>query len=140
MNESLVEAIHAAFPAGVPPARPVTGHRFEECDQTDRLLGGRTWVDVAADFPHDCHDTFLLLTPAAKAYYLPAYMCFEVRSPGYMPGKLGSAALERGDLAPGDFSEAQRATIWAWAEGYYRTTSGGFPPDSVAEVWWRGEG
>lgn len=136
MDESLISAIHAAFPAGVPPARPVTGHRCDECDETDRVLGGRTWVDVAADFPHYCHDTFPLLTPAAKAYYLPAYMCFEVRSPGYMAGLSVSSALERGDVTPASFTKAQRAAVWAWAEAYYRNQADGFAPDSVTEAWW----
>jgi hypothetical protein len=140
VDDSLVNAIHAAFPAGVPPARPVTGHRCKECDETDRLLGGRTWVDVAADFPQYCHDTFLLLTPAAKAYYLPAYMCFEARSPGYMAGVSVSDTLERGELDPASFTEAQRAAVWAWAEAYYGPQPRGFPPDSVAEAWWLGGG
>lgn len=140
MDESLVIAIHAAFPAGAPPARPVTGHRCEECDETDRLLGGRTWADVADDFPQYCHDTFALLTPAAKAYYLPAYLCFEARSPGYLAGESVSGALERGELDPASFTAAQRAAVWAWAEAFYRTRHGGFPPDPVAEAWWLGEG
>jgi hypothetical protein len=135
VHDSVVDAIRAAFPAGVPPARPLTGHRCDECDETDRLLGGRAWVDVAADFPHYCHDTFPLLTSAAKAYYLPAYMCFAVRSPGYMAGVSVSSALERGDLTPAGFTAAQRAAIWAWAEAYYRTEDD-FPPDSIAEAWW----
>lgn len=136
--DALVDVIHAAFPAGIPPARPVTGHRCEECDETDRLLGGRTWADVAADFPHYCHDTFSLLVPAARAYYLPAYLCYELRAPGYMPGESVRAALERGDLDAGAFTAAQRAAVWAWAEWYYRGHSGQYPPDSVAEAWWLG--
>jgi len=139
MGESLVDTIRAAFPIGVPPDRPLTRHRCVECNDTDRLLGGRTWVNVAADFPQYCHDTFPLLTPTAKAYYLPAYMCFELRSPGFMAGMSVSSALERGDLNPESFSAAQRAAVWEWAEAYYRTESGGFPPDSVAEAWWMGE-
>lgn len=140
MDESLVDAIRAAFPVGVPPVRPVTGHRCDECDETDRLLGGRTWIDVATDFPRHCHDTFPLLTPAAKVYYLPAFMTFEARSPGFMAGLSVSAALERGDLNPASFTAAQRAAVWAWAEAYYRTGPAGFPPDAIAEAWWLGEG
>ena len=52
-------------------------------------------MDVAAEFPHYCHDTFPLLTPVAQAYYLPAYMCFALRAPGYMAGLSLSSALER---------------------------------------------
>jgi hypothetical protein len=140
VDESLLEVIHAAFPAGVPPARPVTGHRCPECDETDRLLGGRIWPDKAADFPHYCHDTFPLLTLAAKAYYLPAYLCYEVRSPGSMAGASVQSALERGDLSPTSFTAGQRAAVWAWAEAYYRTQLGGDPPDTVAEAWLLAEG
>jgi hypothetical protein len=135
VDELQVDVIHAAFPAGVPPERPVTGHRCDECDETDRLLGGRLWVDVAADFPHYCHDTFPLLTPVAQAYYLPAYMCFALRAPGHMAGLSLSSALERGELNPGSFTEAQRAAVWTWAEAYYRTEPDGFPPKTVAEAW-----
>jgi hypothetical protein len=54
----VVGASHAASPVGTPPARPLPGQRRQECDESDRLLGGRTWPDVAADFPHSCPDTF----------------------------------------------------------------------------------
>ena len=76
----------------------MTGHRCEECDEVDAHLGGRTWTDVDVDFPHYCHDAYPLLTPAAKAYYLPAYLCFEVRNPGYMAGMSVSRALEGGEV------------------------------------------
>src|SRR5262249_34182740 len=69
---NIVDEIRSAFPVGKPPARPITGHRCDECDEVDRLMGGRTWPDVADQFPQHCHDTFPLLTPEAKAYYLPA--------------------------------------------------------------------
>ena len=139
MGHSLVDVIRAAFPLGKPPARPLTAHRCPECDETDRLLGGRTWAEVADDFPHYCHDTFSLLTPAAQAYYLPAYITYEVRSPGYMPGQGVLAALERGDLDPSAFTPSQRAAVWEWTEAYCRS-SGGFPSDAITEGWWLGEG
>lgn len=135
MEEELLRLIREAFPAGTPPARPVTGHRCDECDEVDHLLGGRTWVDVDADFPTYCHDTFPLLTRTAKAYYLPAYLGYAVRHPGMMAGLSVQGALERGDLDPRAFTPAQRAAVWAWAEaGYGR--DGHVPPDSVAEGWW----
>ena len=135
MDDALLGLIRAAFPAGTPPARPVTGHRCVECDEVDQVLGGRTWPDVAADFPTYCHDVFPLLTPAAKGYYLPAYLCYAVRTPGMMAGDSVRYALERGDLDPRAFTPAQRAAVWAWAEAAYRGMIGG-PPDSVAEGWW----
>jgi hypothetical protein len=95
MDESLVNAIHAAFPAERPPARPVTDHRCCECDEIDEHLKGRTWLEVATEVLPEFSDALPLLTPAAQAYYLPAYMCFEVRSPGYMAGLLVLALLER---------------------------------------------
>ena len=114
MDESLVNAIHAAFPVGTPPPQPITCHRCAECDETDQLLGGRTWTDVARGFPVECLMTFPLLTAAAKLYYLPAYMCYEIQSPGSMPGISVLAALEQGDIPSELLTEAQRAAICAW--------------------------
>jgi hypothetical protein len=68
VDESLVSVIHAAFPAGMPPARPVTGHRCVECDDIDQHVGGRAWPDVAADILPVFSDVFPLLTPAAQAH------------------------------------------------------------------------
>ena len=56
------------FPIGEPPARPVTGHRCDESNEVDRLIGGKTWREVADAFPVYCHDVFPLLTPAAMLY------------------------------------------------------------------------
>lgn len=132
---NIVDEIRNAFPAGAPPSRPITGHRCDECDAVDRLMGGRTWQDVASDFPQYCDDTFPLLTPEAKVYYLPAYMCYEVVSPGGMAGISVSSAFERGDFAPRQFNEHQRAAIAHWIEQYYRSESGGVIPESVTEQW-----
>ena len=41
MNEVLLRMIRDAFPVGQPPQRPITGHRCEECDEIDEMLGGR---------------------------------------------------------------------------------------------------
>jgi len=138
--EPLLDAIYAAFPVGVPPARPITGHRCYECDETDRLLGGRTWIDVAANFPQSCHDTFPLLTLAAQTYYLPAFLCFALRSPGYMASVSAQCALERGYPDSKSFTREQRLAVWAWAEWHYGQSLAQFPPDSVAEDWWLSEG
>jgi hypothetical protein len=135
VDESLIGAIHAAFPDGVPPERPVTGHRCKECDEVDVLLGGRLWSDVTHDFPEYCHDTFPLLTPAAKVYYLPAYMCYEVRSPGHTAGLSVEWALESGDLQPAEFAPAQRSVILRWAELYYRREPEGQPPQQLVDRW-----
>jgi hypothetical protein len=125
VSEELLRAIRDAFPAGTPPDRPLTGHRCDECDEADRLLGGRTWTDVADDFPHYCHDAFPLLTPAAQAYYLPAYLCHEMRSPGYMAGPSVQSALDGGTLPREWFTPAQRAAVLRWAEWFYRDLPGG---------------
>ena len=98
-------------------------------------MGGRTWTHVADDFPQYCHDTFPLLTPEAKAYYLPAYMAFDVASPGYITGISVASAFERGDFAPGQFDNRQRAAIARWLEQYYRSEPDGVVPRDVAERW-----
>jgi hypothetical protein len=139
MDKSLLDAIYTAFPIGVPPPRPITVHRCDECDETDRLLGGRTWTDVAADFPHYCQDTFPLLTIEAQVYYLPAYLCFDRQFPEYMAGLSVASALERGALPRASFLAAQRAAVWAWAEAYYHTQPERYPPDVIAETWWLDE-
>ena len=71
MDDGFSQSLRLAFPTEPLPPRPLTNHRCEECDETDRLLGGQTWVEVAADFPAYCHDVFPLLTDEAKRYYLP---------------------------------------------------------------------
>lgn len=133
--DELLKIIQDAFPPGIPPARPLTAHRCDECDETDRLLGGRTWVDVATDFPQYCHDTLTLLTPSGMAYYLPAYLVFEAIFPGFDAGPSVANALDRGDLNPASFTSARRAAVWAWAESYYLANDR-YMPDTVAEGWW----
>ena len=135
MDESHVGEIREASPDGTPPARPVTGHRCIECDEVDALLGGRRWTDVADDFPQYCHDAFPLLTPAAKIYYVPAYMCCDIGSPGNMAGLSIQSALERGDLAPAAFTSPQRAVILRWARRYYQDQPEGHPPEELIARW-----
>ena len=135
VGDCLLEAIREAFPSGTPPERPVTGHRCDECDEVDRLLGGRIWSEVADDFPRFCHDTYPLLTLSAKVYYLPAYLCHVVHTPDSIAGVSLQGTLVRGDLPREAFTPAQRAVILQWAETYYRDEPGGRPPDSVLASW-----
>jgi hypothetical protein len=132
---NIVDEIRGAFPASVAPGRPITGHRCHECDEVDRLMGGRTWADVAEEFPTYCHDTFPLLTPEAKAYYLPAYMCFDLTSSGWAAGMSVSGALERGEFAPEQFDNGQRTAIVHWIEQYYGSEPYGAVPESLATRW-----
>jgi hypothetical protein len=135
MHRSLIDAIHSEFPVGQPPSRPITSHRCEECDNTDRLFGGRIWTEVAADFPLYCHDTFPLLNPWAKAYYMPAYMCIGLQSPEYISGSSVADAMESGELNAASFNKAQRAAAWDWAVAFWSTLRKGGPPSSVVEAW-----
>jgi len=73
--QDLVHAILVRWPRTTAiSVRPVTTHACEECEQVDELLGGKTWMDVARNFPSYCHDAYPLLTSHAQAYYLPSYM------------------------------------------------------------------
>jgi hypothetical protein len=87
-----------------------------ECEEVDQLLGGRTWTDVAADFPHYCHDTFALLNLDAQLYYLPAYIAYELRSPGYLAGVSVESAFQRGDLPTTSLTTEQHDACRTWAE------------------------
>lgn len=136
MDESLVQQIRDAFTAGTPPARPITGHRCDECDEADQLLGGRTWVDVANDFPIQCHDVMPLLQPEAKVYYLPAYMTFEIRSGGgWLCGLSVRMGLLRGDFPPESFTPVQRAVILRWLANYIQDSGDGNLSDLEAIGW-----
>jgi hypothetical protein len=135
VEDTILKAIHEAFPAGTPPERPVTAHRCEECDEVDRLLGGRPWLEVADDFPQYCHDTYPLLTAAAKMYYLPAYMCHEVQTPGSIAGVSLQGALEGGEFTREAFTLGQRMAILQWAARYYRDEPDGRPPDALVAYW-----
>jgi len=135
VDEALFRQIRDAFPDGRPPERPVTGHRCPECDETDAILGGRIWSDVAADFPAYCHDVFPLLTPAAQAYYLPAYMVAALGPACGLQGTSLESALEDGRLDPAAFTPAQREAVLGWAAAYWRLMGEAVPPDAVAERW-----
>ena len=136
MNEALSLQIRDAFPDGPPPERPVTGHRCLECDEVDDLLGGRVWSDVAANFPNYCYDVFPLLTPAAQAYYLPAFMTAAFDSEYGIQLQSLQSALQDGRLAPMSFTPAQRATVLSWAATYLGPIGEDCClPTEVAERW-----
>lgn len=136
MPSALHQSILDAFADTQPPSRPVTGHRCDECNQVDALIGSRTWSDVAADFPEYCHDTFPLLTPEAQAYFLPAYMLRALESEG-MEGISLESALEDGRLLPDRFTPAQRTAVVNWAQVYWQSVEGADPPSGIIE-WWLG--
>ena len=135
MDDALLHAIRDAFPDGQPPDRPVTGHRCPECDEVDRLIGGRVWSEVADAFPDYCHDTYPLLTSTAKVYYLPAYLSHELQTKGMIAGLSIQSALEQGGLPREQFTPAQRAVILRWVETYYRDEPPGQPPEAVMAYW-----
>jgi hypothetical protein len=135
LHEVVIRQIRDAFPTGTPPARPVTSHRCFECDEVDLLLGGRTWTEIASDFPTYCHDSFCLLTPEAKSYYLPSYLEHGLREPGWMSGHSAACALERGDLCRESFNPSQRAAILRWIETYYQDEPETRPPETVLNYW-----
>jgi hypothetical protein len=61
-----------------------------------------------------------LLTPEARAYYLPGFLIAWLREPG-TPWAGGSVAyaLEDGGVSREQFTPAQRVAILAWAHRYY---------------------
>ena len=123
LDKTLIQQIHEAFPDGRPPKRPVTGHRCTECDETDRLLGGRNWTDVASDFPYYCHDVFPLLTPLAQEYYLPAYMVMALDPNSNMQGISVESALCRLSHCAGPAGLALLLLRWRrddYRSGLYR--------------------
>ena len=135
MNEALSLQIHEAFPEGRPPERPVTGHRCMECDEVDALLGGRIWSEVASDFPNYCSDVFPPLTPAARIYYLPAFMVAAFDSEYGIQIHSLESALEDGRLDPMSFTPAQRATVLNWAATYLGPINEGSLFDRILDRW-----
>jgi len=114
--KALLETIVDEFPNGELAARPITGHECGECIDIDRLLGGRTWREVAEHFPKYCHDSFPLLTHDAKKHYLPAFLSLAVRDRGSMSGLSVASAFERGELQKSEFTVGQQVAILAWLE------------------------
>ena len=103
------------WPEGPIPDRPVTGHRCDECDETDRLIGGRTWRDVAIDFPDYCHDVFPLLTEPAKNYYLPAFM-YAAISKGNGQSTSVEYYLLSDDFHSSAFTKRQLSLVKHWVQ------------------------
>jgi hypothetical protein len=82
--------------------------------------------------------SFPLLTPAARVYYLPAYLEYELREPLRMAGHSVACALERGDLPREAFTPAQSSAIMRWVEAYYRDEPDGRPPQGIVAYWQSG--
>lgn len=116
MSHDLVEMICNAFPLAPLPPRPITPHRCPECDDIDQLIGGLPWSKVVADLPGYWLDAFPLLSRPAMHYYLPAWMIYDIQEPGEMPGISITAALERGDVTPGEMTPLQIAAVRGWIE------------------------
>jgi hypothetical protein len=135
MDEPLLRLIRDAFPERPLTERPLTGHRCGECDEVDAVLADRTWPDVAGVFPSYCHDAFPLLTPAARAYYLPAYMVTALGPECGLQGTSLESALEDDQLDPAVFTPAQQATVLLWAESYWRCLGENGPPAAIAARW-----
>lgn len=132
MNESLFQQIRNAFPDGQPPERPITGHRCDECDEVDAILGGHVWSKFAINFPVYCHDAFPLLTPVAQAYYLPAYMIAAFLPGAGCQGVSVESALKEGNLDPNWFTFDQRLALVAWGQAYWADEG---VPDEIVEKW-----
>ena len=135
MNETLSLEIRDAFPDGRPPEHPVAGHRCLECDEVDALLGGRVWSEVASDFLNYCYDVFPLLTPAARTYYLPAFMIATFDSEYGIQIYSLESALQDGRLDPMSFTPAQRATVLSWATTYLGPINKGGLFDRILDRW-----
>ena len=134
-RKRLLQLLHAAFADTQRPARPLTTHRCWECDEVDSVFGARTWQEVAAEFPPYCHDTYSLLSDAAKAYFLPAYLIAALgESSGGQGGSMESE-LRFGWLEPGRFSHIQRLAVLTWATTYWRQAWGTEPPAEVVARW-----
>jgi hypothetical protein len=131
MQMLLHQLIHDAFHDTHPPSRPFTCHRCTECNEVDALLGGRTWQDVAADFPDYCHDSFPLLTPDAQAYFLPAYMLAAIGPEANMQGTSLESALEERRLSPENFTNAPRAAVVRWMAAYWQSDGSDAPADLI---------
>jgi hypothetical protein len=135
MDELLERTIRDAFPDLPLPEQPLTTHRCSECDEVDAVLAGRSWLEVAAAFPAYCHDAFALLTPVARAYYLPAYMIAALDPETGLQGISLETAMEDGRLDPRCFTPAQRAAVWDWAKACWRLIGEEAPPTSFAKHW-----
>ncbi len=135
MVESLLMQFREAFPDGPLPSRPVAGDNCcPECDEIDELFGGRTWTEMATDFPSDFHHAYPLLTPSNQWYYLPAFMLSAFGSSGMQFDSL-EPELTNGRLTPASFNPAQRAAVGAWLVAFLGGLGWDESPPHLAE-WW----
>jgi hypothetical protein len=117
------------------PCGRLTTHHCLECDRVDSELRGRTWQDVASNFPAYCHDAFPLLTPAARLYFLPAYMLAAIGPDANCQGISLESALQDEWPPPRLFNASQREAIAAWIVEYWQETSGEAPPKELLGRW-----
>jgi len=111
--KSLLRQLREVFPKEPLPERPITTHCCPDCDNAEKLLGGQHWPEVADAFPPECPADFVLLTPVAQQYYLPAFMVSVFRSNGLPVDSLESA-LAKGRLTSAFFTPLLRAAIGRW--------------------------
>ena len=91
---SPTQPIRLAFPvARVPPAANLVRDGCSSCVAIRAGLAGRAWDALAQDTLEKQADNLALLTPAAFAYYLPAFMCGAVAYPK-IPGVGASHLLD----------------------------------------------
>lgn len=109
----LIIALLKGWPKDSHPKRPITKHRCDECDETDKLLGGRSWDDVLHNFPDFCHDVFPLLNEDAKRYYLPAYIGSSILEGGVQSISL-QAYFKSDEFNPDQFTKSQLRIIEDW--------------------------
>lgn len=57
-----------------PPAKDLTGHRCEECDQLQADFSGKKWWEINGELVEENSGQLPLFTPIAYYYFLPAYI------------------------------------------------------------------
>jgi hypothetical protein len=117
------------------PGERLTTHHCDECDEVDAALRGRSWQEVASNFPIYCHDAFPLLTEDAQRYFLPPYMLAALRPDASMQGTSLENVLADGRLSPENVTTAQRAAIVAWMMDYWMATYEEPPPAELLSKW-----
>jgi len=116
---NLTLQIEEAFVGEMPPIGRLTPHLCDECDEVHSQLTGRTWQDVARNFPTYCHDAFPLLSDQAKKYYLPAYMVTSLGPDANGQGTSIEISLSNKQIKPSDFNQSQVAAIAGWVNRYF---------------------
>ena len=116
---NLTLQIEEAFAGEMPPIGRLTPHLCDECDEVHSQLTGRTWQDVARNFPTYCHDAFPLLSDQAKKYYLPAYMVTSLGPDANGQGISIEISLSNKQIKSSDFNQSQVAAIAGWVNRYF---------------------